>query len=43
MKRDLLARAGRVATLGRCSFGIAEDQFQACLEDIAREAERARR
>ena len=43
MKRDLLARAGRVATLGRCSFGIAEDQFQAYLEDIAREAERARR
>jgi 3',5'-nucleoside bisphosphate phosphatase len=43
MKRDLLARAGRVATLGRRSFGIAEDQFAAYLEDIARESERARR
>jgi 3',5'-nucleoside bisphosphate phosphatase len=43
MKRDLLARAGRVATLGRHSFGVAEDQFAAYLEDIARESARARR
>ena len=43
MKKDLLARAGRLATLGRRSFGIPEDQFGAYLDDIAREAERARR
>ena len=35
MKNDLLARAGRLATLGRRSFGVAEDQFDAYLDDIA--------
>ena len=43
MKKDWLARAGRVATLGRRTFGIAEDHFKAYLEDLKREAERARR
>jgi hypothetical protein len=43
MKRDLLARAGRVATLGRRCFGVVADQFPAYLEEIARESERARR
>ena len=43
MKKDWLARAGRVATLGRRTFGIAEDHFKAYLEDVKREAERARR
>jgi len=43
MKKDLLARAGRIATLGQRAFGIAEDRFEAYLADVAREAERARR
>jgi len=43
MKKDWLARAGRLATLGRRTFGIAEDHFKAYLEDVKREAERARR
>ena len=43
MKKDLLARAGRVATLGRRAFGVAEDHFKAYLDDVQREAERARR
>jgi predicted metal-dependent phosphoesterase TrpH len=29
MKRDLLARAGRLATLGRRAFGVREGDFQA--------------
>lgn len=43
MKKDLLARAARIATLGRRRFGLVESQFQAYLEDIAEQAERARR
>lgn len=43
MKKDLLARAARIATLGRRRFGLVESQFQAYLEDIAQQAERARR
>ena len=39
MKRDLLARAGRIATLGRRAFGIREEQFDAYLEDIRAEAD----
>ena len=41
MKRDLLARVGRIATLGRRAFGIREEQFDAYLEDIRAEAARA--
>lgn len=43
MKKDLLARAGRIATLGQRTFGIAEDRFAAYLDDVRREADRARR
>jgi predicted metal-dependent phosphoesterase TrpH len=43
MKRDLLARAGRLATLGRRTFGLREDQFDAYVADIAAEAQRAER
>ena len=43
MQKDLLARAGRLATLGRRTFGIGEDRFPAYLDDVRREAERARR
>jgi len=41
MKKDLLARAGRIATLGRRNFGIREEDFDAYLEDIRKEAARA--
>ena len=41
MKRDLLARAGKIATLGRRAFGLAEDGFAAYLADIETEAARA--
>ena len=43
MKKDWLARAGRLATLGQRTFGIAEDHFKAYLDDVKREAERAKR
>jgi hypothetical protein len=43
MKRDLLARAGRLATLGRREFSVTERRFAAYLEEIAAEAARARR
>ena len=43
MKKDLLARAGRLATLGQRSFGIREDRFDAYLDELRQEAERARR
>ena len=43
MKNDLLARAGRIATLGRRAFGVRETDFDAYLEDIRIEAERALR
>ena len=42
MKNDLLARAGRLATLGRWAFGVREQDFDAYLQDIEREARRAR-
>jgi predicted metal-dependent phosphoesterase TrpH len=43
MKRDLLARAGRLASLGMRHFSVTEDRFDEYLEDIATEARRARR
>ena len=41
MKRDLLARVGRIATLGRRAFGLREEQFADYLADIRAEAKRA--
>jgi predicted metal-dependent phosphoesterase TrpH len=41
MKKDLLARIGRVATLGRRVFGVTEEIFDEYLEDIRAEADRA--
>lgn len=41
MKQDVLARAGRIATLGRRAFGIRERDFTAYLDDIRSEARRA--
>lgn len=41
MKKDLLARAGRLATLGRRSFGLREGDFAAYLADIRAEGRRA--
>jgi predicted metal-dependent phosphoesterase TrpH len=43
MKRDLLARAGWLASLGRREFSVTADRFEAYLADIANEARRARR
>jgi predicted metal-dependent phosphoesterase TrpH len=43
MKRDLLARAGRLITLGRREFSVTEERFHAYLEDIAAEGRRAKR
>lgn len=41
MKRDLLARAGAVATLGRRRFSVREKDFTLYMEAIAEEADRA--
>lgn len=41
MKKDLLARAARLATLGRRRFGLLESQFQEYLDDIAEQGARA--
>jgi predicted metal-dependent phosphoesterase TrpH len=41
MKKDLLARVGRLATLGRRNFGVREESFQEYLADIRAEATRA--
>jgi 3',5'-nucleoside bisphosphate phosphatase len=41
MKRDLLARAGRLATLGRRAFGVRQEDFGAYLADIRTQAKRA--
>src|SRR6185503_9569107 len=43
MTRDLLGRAARLATLGRKTYSVTEDRFKEYLEDIAKEAERAKR
>jgi 3',5'-nucleoside bisphosphate phosphatase len=42
MKKDILARAGRLATFGRRAYGVREDNFDAYLADIRKEADRAR-
>jgi predicted metal-dependent phosphoesterase TrpH len=43
MHKDLLARAGRLATLGRRRFAVEEVYFEEYLADIEAEGERARR
>ena len=43
MKRDLLARAAKLATLGQRDFSVTEARFAAYLADIHAEARRARR
>jgi predicted metal-dependent phosphoesterase TrpH len=41
MRKDILARASRIATLGRRAFGVREQDFEAYLEDIRVEGARA--
>jgi 3',5'-nucleoside bisphosphate phosphatase len=41
-RRDLLARTGRLATLGQRYFSVTEDRFDAYLENIDREGRRAK-
>ena len=43
MKRDLLGRAARMASLGLKHFSVTADRFDQYLDDIACEAARARR
>jgi predicted metal-dependent phosphoesterase TrpH len=43
MKRDMLARVGRMASLGYKQFSVLEERFAEYLADIAGEARRARR
>jgi 3',5'-nucleoside bisphosphate phosphatase len=43
MRRDMLARAGRLLSLGRREFSVTEERFQAYLEEIAAEGRRARK
>src|SRR5471032_89458 len=43
MKRDLLGRAGRLATLGMKHFSVTDDRFNAYMDEIAVEAKRAKR
>ena len=43
MQKDLLARVGRVATLGRRQFGLTERTFPDYLADVEAEAKRALR
>jgi predicted metal-dependent phosphoesterase TrpH len=43
MERDLLARAGRLLTLGVRNFSVTQDRFDAYLNDINEEARRAQR
>jgi predicted metal-dependent phosphoesterase TrpH len=43
MERDLLARAGRLMSLGRREFSVTKGRFDSYLEDIAVEAKRAKR
>jgi 3',5'-nucleoside bisphosphate phosphatase len=43
MERDLLARAGRLMSLGRREFSVTKDRFADYLAAIEGEAERARR
>jgi predicted metal-dependent phosphoesterase TrpH len=41
MKRDVLARAARIATLGQRRFSVPESEFEAYLADIHQQAARA--
>ena len=43
MKRDLLARAGKLMLLGKREFSVTEERFPQYLEDVDREARRAKR
>jgi len=43
MRRDLLARSGRLLTLGRREFSVTEARFEEYLAEIDAEARRARR
>ena len=43
MQRDMLARSGRLLTLGRKQFSVTPERFDAYLEDIDTEARRAKR
>ena len=43
IKKDFLARAGRLATLGRRRYSVTEETFDEYLADIAREGQRAKR
>jgi hypothetical protein len=43
MERDLLARAGKLISLGKREFSVTEDRFPQYLEEIDREARRAKR
>jgi 3',5'-nucleoside bisphosphate phosphatase len=43
MRRDLLARAGRIMSLGSRRFCVGEDQFAAYHAEIEREAKRAKK
>ena len=42
-KKDLLARIGRIALLGRRQFSVTPDTFDDYMEDIEREADRGKR
>jgi predicted metal-dependent phosphoesterase TrpH len=42
MKRDMFARAGRLASLGRRQFSVTEERFDAYLAEIQAEAHRAK-
>ncbi len=43
MKKDVLARVGRLATLGQRAFGVREDQFDEYLREVREESLRAAR
>jgi len=43
MKRDILKRVGRIASLGLKHFSVTEERFADYLADIRTEAERAER
>jgi 3',5'-nucleoside bisphosphate phosphatase len=43
MERDLLARAGKLMSLGKKEFSVTEERFPEYLEEIDREARRAKR
>jgi 3',5'-nucleoside bisphosphate phosphatase len=43
MKRDLLARAGKLISLGKREFSVTQERFPQYLEDVDREGRRAKR